>query len=361
MESRKLQKVGYSTLSVSLPSNWVKENELKRGDAIFLTPEQDGSLKLVPARLVQPREIVEEYTCNTDLCNDPKMLERVVVGNYLLGRDAFSMISSERVRGEHIEEIRQIIPKLIGLGIVEETSDRVTIQCSVDPRKFNIDMLFRRLSIISLTIVKESVQALVESNRSLAEDAIKREDEADAMALLSMRLLVSAQRRREVADEIGLKDPLHILYFGLMLRYLELIADYAEETARRVLAILEKYRGKVSNWVVEKISNLNDLAHDLVLKSVDCFFIGDIKIANSLLEMLTFVKLERERLMQELPEVPHLRLIVGNITRIADNGAGIALIAINNALEKKSKICSRSWSSSFKSKEAKPWTIDADQ
>ncbi len=348
MESRKLQKVGYSTLSISLPSNWVKENELKRGDTIFLTPEQDGSLKLVPARLVQPREIVEEYTCNADLCNDPKMLERVVVGNYLLGRDTFSMISSERVRGEHIEEIRHIIPKLIGLGIVEETSDRITVQCSVDPRKFNIDMLFRRLSIISLTIVKESVQALIESNRSLAEDAIKREDEADAMALLSMRLLVSAQRRREVADEIGLKDPLHILYFGLMLRYLELIADYAEETARRVLAILEKYKGKVSNWVVEKIGNLNDLAHDLVLKSVDCFFIGDIKIANSLLEMLTFVKLERERLMQELPEVPHLRLIVGNIARIADNGAGIALIAINNSLEKKSKICSRSWSSSFK-------------
>jgi phosphate uptake regulator len=361
MESRKLQKVGYSTLAVSLPSKWVKATDLKRGDNIFLIPEADGSLKLLPNKLAKPEDSIEEYICNADLCDEPRMMERIVVGSYILGRETFSVISSERVRGSHIEEIRKIIPKLIGLGIVEETSDRVTIQCSVDPRKFNIDMLFRRLSIISLTIVKESVQALVESNRSLAEDAIKREDEADAMALLSMRLLISAQRRREVADEIGLKDPLHILYFGLMLRYLELIADYAEETARRVIAILEKYKGKVSNSVVEKIDNLNDLAHDLVLKSVDSFFIGDIKIANSLMEILTFVKLERERLMQELPEVPHLRLIVGNIARIADNGAGIALIAINNALEKKSKICSRNWSSSFKSKEAKPWTIDADQ
>ena len=37
------------------------------------------------------------------------------------------------------------------------------------------------------------------------------------------------------------------------------------------------------------------------------------------------------------------------------------MIVINNVLEKKSRMCSRSWSSSFKSKEEKPWTIDADQ
>jgi phosphate uptake regulator len=198
--------------------------------------------------------------------------------------------------------------KLIGLGIIEETPDRITLQCSVDPRKFQLDMLLRRLSIISLTIIKEALQALLDSNTSFAEDAIKREDEADSMYLLAMRLLVTAQRRREVADEIGLTDPLHILYFGLML----------------------------------------DLAHDLVLKSVDCFFIGDIKIANSLLEMLTFVELERDRLMQELPDIPYLRLICWNITRIADNGASIALTAINNTLERKTKICSKSWSTRFK-------------
>jgi phosphate uptake regulator len=348
MESRKVQKVGYSTLSVSLPSNWVKETGLKRGDTVFLVPEKDGSLKLFPSKILKPEEGIDEYVCNSDLCDDPKMLERIVVGSYILGRDLFSVISSERVHSEHIEEIRGIMPKLIGLGIVEETSDRITLQCSVDPRKFHLDMLLRRLSIISLTVAKEAVQALVNFDDSLAKDAINREDEADMMYMLAMRLLISAQRRREVAEEIGLQDPLHILYFGLMLRYLEMIADYAEEIARRVIELLQRYKDRLPKWVIEKISNLNDLAHDLVVKSVDCFFIGDIKIANSLLEMLTFIELERDRLMQELPEIPHLRLILWNITRIADNGASIALIAINNALGKKTRICSKRWSTSFK-------------
>ena len=351
METRKLQKVGYSTLSVSLPSEWVKENGLKRGDTVFLTPEGDGSLKLFPSELVRAKEEVEEYICNADLCIDPKMMERIVVGNYILGREVFSIISSERMSSEHVEEIRGVIRKLIGLGIVEETPDRITLQCSVDPRKFHLDMLLRRLSIISLTIVKEALQALVDFDESLANDAINREDEADMMCLLAMRLLISAQRKREVADEIGLKDPLHILYYGLMLRYLEQVADYAEEIARRVVPLLKKYKDRLPRWVVEKLSNLNDLAHDLVLKAVDAFFIGDIKIANSLLDMLTFIEVERDRLMTELPELPHLRGILWDINRIADNGAGIALIAINNTLEKKTKICSKRWSISFKKSE----------
>lgn len=348
METRKLQKVGYSTLSVSLPSNWVKETDLKRGDTVFVAPEGDGSLKVFPSKLFEPKEETEEYVCNADLCDDPKMLERIIVGSYILGRDLFSIISSERMRSEHIREIRDIMPKLIGLGIVEETPDSIKLQCSVDPRKFHLDMLLRRLSIISLTIVKESVQALVDLNDSLAKDAVNREHEADRMYLLAMRLLISAQRRREIAEEIGLKDPLHILYFGLMLRYLEMIADYAEETARRVIELLHKYKDRLPKWVIERIGNLNDLAHDLVLKSVDCFFISDIKIANSIMEMLSFIELERDRLMQELPEIPHLRLILWNITRIADNGASIALTAINNTLERKTKICSKGWSTSFK-------------
>ncbi len=349
MESRKLQKVGLSTLSISLPSSWAKEMNLNRGDTVFISQEKDGSLKLLPSNVAQTKEAVEEYVCNSDLCDEPKMLERIIVGSYILGREVFSMISAGRLRSEHIEEVRGIIPRLIGLGIVEESQDRITLQCSVDPRRFHLDMILRRLSIISLTIVKEAMQALAEHNEALAKDAISREQEADSMCLLALRLLVSAQRRRDVAEEIDLQDPLHILYFGLMLRYLEQIADYAEENARRSIELLqEKYKSKLPKWVVERMSNLNDLAHDLVLKSVDCFFIGDIKIANSLLQMLKFIEVERDRMIQELPEIPHLRLMLWNITRIADNGAGIALIAINNALEKKSKICSRSWSTSFK-------------
>ena len=117
---------------------------------------------------------------------------------------------------------------------------------------------------------------------------------------------------------------------------------------RRVITLIQKYRDQIPKWAIERISNLNDLAHDLVLKAVDAFFIGNNKIANNLLGMLAFIELERERIIQDLPEIPNLRGILWDINRIADNGAGIALIAINNTLEKKTKICSKRWSISSK-------------
>jgi hypothetical protein len=86
---------------------------------------------------------------------------------------------------------------------------------------------------------------------------------------------------------------------------------------------------------------LSELSCDLILKSVNCYFTGDMEIANSMLEVLSVIEMERDNMMKKLPEIPHLRLILWNINRIADNGASISLIAINNALEGNNKICSK--------------------
>ena len=336
--SRKIQRVGRSTLSVSIPSAWAKERGFQQGDDVILISESDGSLRLVPSRSYMSRERLEESICNSDLCDEPKLLERIIVGNYILGRETVKVISSERVSSEHIEEIRRTVSKLIGLAIVEETPDLVTIQCSVDPRKYRLEMLLRRLSTISLTMVKESGQALIQFDTSLAKDAMKREDEADAMYLLAFRLLVSAQRRREIAEEIGLSSPSQLLNFGLMLRFLKFVSDYAGENARRAF-VLEKYKDRLPEWVVQRMGNLNDQAYDLLVKSVDCFFIGDVKIAGNTMDLQESIESERDKFMRELPEIPNLRLMLWNITRIADCGKNIALIGLNNALERKSNIC----------------------
>jgi len=92
--------------------------------------------------------------------------------------------------------------------------------------------------------------------------------------------------------------------------------------------------------VIERIFNISELTHTVFQKAVKCFFTGDMEIANSVLEMRKAIKAEDETLMKELPEVPHLRCITIGLTRIADSGADIAVVAINRALEKPSKMCS---------------------
>jgi len=340
VESRKIQRVGYSTFSVSLPKEWVENTGLKQGDLVMLLPEKDGSLKLIPSSMVERKKQSEEYVINSDLCNEPGMLERLIVGNYILGRDVLRIVSSARISRMHIDEVRQIAHRLMGLGIVQETPQQIDLQCSIDPTRFKVDMLLRRLSVIASTIYTEATQALAESNLELADDAIRREDEADMMYWLALRLLISAQRDRTIADKIGLEEPSQILYYTLITRYLEVIADRAEYIARMAMELHTRGKEKTSKHVMNRITNIAELAHNVFLKAMDCVFTENIEVANNLLEIARVIRSEHEKLLEELPELPILRTIVLELNRIADHGSSIAVIVINKALEKPSKICS---------------------
>ena len=47
-EYRKLQVTGGSTIIVSLPKDWIKANELKKGDVVSLEELASGDLRLSP-------------------------------------------------------------------------------------------------------------------------------------------------------------------------------------------------------------------------------------------------------------------------------------------------------------------------
>jgi phosphate uptake regulator len=335
LESRKVQKVGYSTMTVSLPSEWVKQNNISAGDLVFLTQEKDGTLKLMPSQIAQKEE-AEEYIINADACDEQGMLERIIVGSYILGRDVIRVTSSNRIGSAHIDEIRRIVRKLIGFGILEETSKNILLQCSIDPTKFKLDMLIRRLSIIASTIFSEAMQAFLENKRSLAEEAINREDEADTIYYLAVRLLLSAQVEPNTAEQIGATDILFIPATRLILQYLELIADYSEDIAKKIIA-LEIYRDKLTKDVIERIYHLSELTQAIFQKAVDCVFTRDLKVANGVLELRNVLDIESERLMREAPEIPYLRATISCLNKIADIGATIADIAINRALEEPNK------------------------
>jgi len=335
LESRKVQKVGYSTMTVSLPSQWVKQNNVNPGDLVFLRREKDGTLRVMPSHIARKEE-AEEYLINANACDEQGMLERIVVGCYILGRDVMRVTSSSRIQRAHIDEIRRIVRKLIGLGILEETPKSILLQCSVDPTKFKLDMLIRRLSLIASTILSEAMQAFLEKNESLANEAVNREDEADTIYYLAVRLLLSAQIKPDIAEQIGATDVLFIPATRLILQYLELIADYSQDMAKKIIDI-QIYRNRVAKDIVERIYHFSELTQTIFQKAVDCVFAGDIKVANGILEMHKVLEIESDRLMREAPEIPYLRAIISCLNKIADLGATIADIAINRALEKPGK------------------------
>jgi phosphate uptake regulator len=343
VEPRKIQKVGYSTLSVSIPMNWAKKTGIKKGDVVFLSEENDGALRITP----EPTKTEDQsiYLVNVDNCDNTKVLARVIVGNYVLGRNLIKVESERRLMREQIESIRQVTQRLLGIGIIEESDRHLLLQCSIDPKNFPLETVIKRLYVITSIMFKESIDALIDRDLELAKDAIAREHEADTIFWLLTRLLASAQQSRIVSEAIGIIEPMEIVMSNLIAWYLEMIADRLYTISKNIIA-LEELRKEDEEGLFERLSQIGLIVFTMFDQAMKSMFDGDILLASDAVDLYEAVGREEETLLKEFQEnhdsvlAAYVNEIAWELRIIAEYSIAIATISIDNVLWGKNDICS---------------------
>jgi phosphate uptake regulator len=343
LEARKVQRVGYSTLTVSLPRDWVEDVKLKAGDIVSIKREDDGSLKLVPGT-EHKRDEVRNCIVNADLCDAPNLLTRVITANYILGHDTIQIVAKDELRRDHLEEIRATTQRLTGLSIVEQTMKQITLQSFVDPTRFPIYGLMRRLHIIISSMLEVSVKALIDRRHELAQEVPHMEEESDRIYWLIVRQLLLAIRDRSVGTKIGIESPVHIAGNRVVAKTLEEMADAAENVANEVLAL--KDRPVNSEAILGDIAKFGAQIVRVSDQTMKGLLTGDITLANSAVEMVEDAENEERKLTQKVlshvkdPTVAAgLRIVVWNLGQVAKYCRMIGEVTINRILEKPSPIC----------------------
>ncbi|HXX72156.1 MAG TPA: phosphate uptake regulator PhoU [Candidatus Acidoferrales bacterium] len=343
MEARKVQRVGYSTLTVSLPRDWVEDVKLKAGDIVSIKREDDGSLKLVPGT-EHKRDEVRNCIVNADLCNASHLLTRVITANYILGHDTIQIVAKEELKRDHLEEIRATTQRLTGLSIVEQTMKQVTLQSFVDPTRFPIYGLMRRLHIILASMLDVSLKALVERRPELAAEVAHMEEESDRIYWLIVRQLLLAIRDRSVGTKIGIESPVHIAGNRVVAKTLEEMADSAENVAREVIAL--KDRQINSEVVLVDIAKFGAQTVRVSDQTMKALLTGDIGLANGAVEMVEEAEEDERKLTQKVlthvkdpASAAGLRIIVWNLGQVTKYCRMIGEVTINRVLEKPSPIC----------------------
>jgi phosphate uptake regulator len=350
MESRKIQKVGAATLTISLPKGWAEQRNLKKGDQVFLV-EEGEALKVLPGPAAEERRRrTAEYIVDADLCDQPGMLERVIVGNYVLGREKVIVRSAIRLRSEHQDEIRRATRRLMGIGIVEESPSKVILQSSIDPTNYPLDTLIKRLYNLGATMLSESVEALVTADPRLAEDAMKREDDADMMYWLILRLVLSAQLDEALVDQLGMRSRLEIPGYRVIARDLERVADHCHAIAANVRDLL-KGGYKVSATILGPLRELAEVNADEYAKALGGLLSRDLKQANEAIQIAEVLETKEQDLVRIIAKelrtpkgldpkaIIPLRAIFVHIVQIGGYAHSIAVIAYNRYLEKASNLC----------------------
>ena len=337
MELRKMQLIGRGSFSITLPPDWVKENKLKPSDQITITREDDGSLRLVPGIIREEKKEVK-ITIDADRLKYPRLLNRLIIGGYIRGCDSIEVVSKKTISENHRKEIHDAIDSLMGLGVVESSSNHIVLQSMVDHSKFPIMPLLRRLEALVSSMYEDALKALKERDLSLASNVVQRENEVDKIYWLMGRQTAAAALDKTVLKKIDLKGTSDLALHIVIFPRIRAIAEYAVDIANNQLSLKEKMVGDAD---LQKVIRLGKMVQVLCQNSCKGFFDGDIILANNTLETFEQIEKMNDELRMDMgPRIKdpilamHLMTIIRDMDRIARYGKFIAEVTIHSAARK---------------------------
>lgn len=228
---RKVQQLGSSTLAVTVPAEWARRHEIAKGDEVVVQRDEHGG-----ALLVVPEGPAGEdgvATVGADSLS-PAALERAVVGQYVPGRQLVRVESSAALTPEQVDAVLDAERRLMGLGVVEQHTDHVTVRCSVAPGDFDLPTLLGRIGRTEAAMRSGALAALVEGDTDGARVLSTRYEQAEKLFYLFLRLVFATYRDPQLNESVGIDTGFPLIGYRSVAQDLLLMADIAREVGALV-------------------------------------------------------------------------------------------------------------------------------
>jgi phosphate uptake regulator len=329
METRKVQVTGGSTYTVSLPKDWATDNDVSAGSIVEFHSEKD-------LLLLSPKDEVDRSEGTLDITGlgEDHDLTRAVMTMYVSGFDIIRL-EAQRITASQRRVIRDATQGLVGLEVIEETGDRVVLQDLLDSSELSVHNAITRMRLVSLTMLADAVEALVENDGELADDVMERDDDVDRLWYMVSRVFRTVLRNPTAATDIGFPRET-VFDYQSAARQLERIADHATKVARIAGEV-----GDIPDKEAEALTGLQEAAVGVPELAMDALFEDDpdeaTHMANKARAMVREVddqSREVDNLIRQLDDpqsAQRLGLVVDSLSRTADYGSNIAESALQKA------------------------------
>jgi phosphate uptake regulator len=200
--ARRLQKIGSSIL-ISLPSEWVKSNNLKKGNMLLIEVNRDNSISLFPSDV--DSEDVKEVTIPYPRISMDSLVNQIY-GAYLLGYNIIRIRAKSQISFDDRELIKHAMRKLVGLEIVDEDGYNIISQFLLDANALDAEKILRRMSSIVAGMYRDILDGLRTNQNGIKKLIASRDDEVDRQYFLLVRLIRSAMMDRKLASKLNLSN-----------------------------------------------------------------------------------------------------------------------------------------------------------
>jgi phosphate uptake regulator len=238
---RKVILHGPSSLTISLPSKWVKENDIGKGD------ELDINL-LGNSLRVSTNKINYSSGYNIDLNNiSDRNLNSILA---CLHKNGYNVINI-KCNSKQVRTIqKRINSMLIGYEIVEVTTEGCTIKTISEDDKLDFKEIFKKIFLINLSISQSVIDVLEKKEFDSVDDILVLEETNNR---------ITNYVQRKITQDFSSRDKSSILYLISWLQ--EKVAD----NFKKIILEISKEKKDLESFslIFKKVHKLLEILYDL--------------------------------------------------------------------------------------------------
>jgi len=205
---RKVIQLAEKTLVVSLPSKWVKANNVKKGSELEVEPAE--------SRLIISTEKCKKHSkAKIHLTGHPELARKRINTAYKKGYDELELTFSDP---KIINAIKKELDILLGFEIVKRGEKHCIIKNIASAMDEEFDNILRRLFLMMLEMGRDSIDAIKKKEYGRLKEISTSEQTNDKLTNVCKRIL----------NKQGYQNPERTILMYAMLRDLEKIADVYE-------------------------------------------------------------------------------------------------------------------------------------
>lgn len=213
METRKIQLVGNRSYSISLPKKWIKLNNLKEQDSLYLeTLENNIVVKPIKTQIDENKT----YSFNLDEIDN---IKEFIVFVYIKNINSIKLKSSKKnIEYSKIASIKKVLTYLEGFDIIDQSEKEIEIIFMFKEINLNLQKIFLRI----LYLISLEFEAIKNNDLKMVEETEKR---VDKLYHLGRRILFKSLNSEKTFLENNIGTNENILYYQMVLKKLENISD----------------------------------------------------------------------------------------------------------------------------------------
>jgi phosphate uptake regulator len=272
---------GGASFVVTLPKDWAESQKIKKNDPVGLTVQPDGTLLVTKKITEEPIQRVKEIDCSN--ITDPAFLFRLLIGTYITGFTMIRITTKQRFPPFVRTVVRDFTQMTIGQEVVEETETVIAIKDLLNPSEMPFDNTIKRMFVIVKNMHEDAITALETHNKTLANDVINRDMDADRLNWLIARQTNMLMQNASLSRKMRISPSLAMHYYMLS-RIIERVGDHAVRIAEHTLPIIDVDFDKKFMNAIKKSSTMS---LEIFERSIVSFFNADMKGAHRNIESIS--------------------------------------------------------------------------